>query len=70
MLRSVHHTLPHEYSTLIEAINQGETLADMAPRSKLWRRLKELAEELVMQSESETEAQDAAKPGLLRRIFS
>ncbi len=70
MSRPVLHTLPHEYSTLIEAINQGEALADLAPRSKLWRRLKELAEELVSQSESDAEAQDAAKPGLLRRIFS
>lgn len=70
MPRSVLHTLPHEYSTIIEAINQGETLADVAPRSKLWRRLKEVANELVVQSESVTEAQDAAKPGLLRRIFS
>jgi pilus assembly protein CpaE len=70
MPRSVLHTLPHEYSTIMEAINQGETLADVAPRSKLWRRLKEVAEELVAQNEAITEAQDVAKPGLLRRIFS
>ncbi|MDD1751429.1 MAG: hypothetical protein LUO89_16315 [Methanothrix sp.] len=70
MPRPVLHTLPHEFSTLIEAINQGETLAEVAPRSKLWRRLKEVAEELVAQSKSNTDAQDAAKPGLLRRIFS
>jgi pilus assembly protein CpaE len=70
MSRPVLHTLPHEYSTLIEAINQGETLVDLAPRSKLWRRLRELAEELASQSEADAEAQDATKPGLLRRIFS
>ncbi len=70
MLRSVLYTLPHEYSTIMEAINQGETLAQIAPRSKLWRRLKEVAEELSAQSESYSEAQDTARPGLLRRIFS
>ena len=70
MRQQVLHTLPHEFSTLLEAINQGETLADVAPRSKFWRQLKEMAEELVAQSKSNTDAQDAAKPGLLRRIFS
>jgi pilus assembly protein CpaE len=70
MPRSISHTLPHEYASIIEAVNQGETLADIAPRSKLWRQLKEVAEELVAQSKSDTETQEAAKPGLLRRIFS
>ena len=41
----------------------------MAPRSKLWRRLKEMAEELVEQRKPKPTANDATKPGLLRRIF-
>jgi pilus assembly protein CpaE len=36
-------TLPHEYAPLMEAINQGEALGKMSPRSKLWRGLKEMA---------------------------
>lgn len=65
----VYYTLPDEHPTLIEAINQGEPLGEVAPRSKLWRRLKELAVELVEQSKPGTEKQLAAKPGLLRRLF-
>ncbi len=65
----VYYTLPDEHPTLLEAINQGEPLKEVAPRSKLWRRLKELAEELVEQSKPETDKQLAAKPGLLRRFF-
>jgi pilus assembly protein CpaE len=63
------YTLPSDYLHLIEAINQGESLGERAPRSKLWRRLRELAAELVEQRKPETDRQIAARPGLLRRFF-
>jgi pilus assembly protein CpaE len=62
-------TFPSDYQPLIDAINQGEPLGEVAPRSKLWRRLKDLAFELIEQSKPEAEAQLAARPGLLRRLF-
>lgn len=67
--QSVSYTLPSDYPPLIEAINQGEPLGTMAPRSKLWRRLKELAGDLASQARVESEAQRAARPGLLHRLF-
>jgi pilus assembly protein CpaE len=62
-------TLPSDYPALIEAINQGEPLGTIAPRSRLWRRLKELAGDLASQARVESEAQLAARPGLLHRLF-
>lgn len=67
--QSVSYTLPSDYPPLIEAINQGEPLGTMAPRSKLWRRLKELADDLASQARVESDAQRAARPGLLHRLF-
>jgi pilus assembly protein CpaE len=64
------YTFPHQYYPIVEAINQGEPLWESAPRSKLWQRLKELAAELVAQNQPKTEKPFAAKPGLLRKIFS
>lgn len=64
------YTFPHQYYPIVEAINQGEPLWESAPRSKLWHRLKELAAELVAQNQPKTEKPFAAKPGLLRKIFS
>jgi pilus assembly protein CpaE len=65
----IFYTLPSDYLHLIEAINQGEPLGERTPRSKLWRRLRELAAELVEQSKPETDRQMATRPGLLRRLF-
>ena len=63
-------TFPHEYAPLMEAINQGDTLGKMAPRSKLWRGLKELAAELVARSKPGAERRQAASgPGLLGKLF-
>ncbi len=67
--RAISYTLPSDYVHLIEAINQGESLGERAPRSKLWRRLRELAAELLEQRKPETERQMATRPGLLRRLF-
>jgi pilus assembly protein CpaE len=64
----VSYTLPSDYPPLIEAINQGEPLGTMAPRSKLWRRLKELAGDQISQARVESN-QQAARPGLLNRLF-
>jgi pilus assembly protein CpaE len=70
-LQPVSCTLPHEYLTLVEAINQGETLGKMAPRSKLWRGLQDLAAGLVEQSKPGTESRKpAGSPGLLGKLFS
>ena len=64
-------TLPHEYAPLMEAINQGETLGKIAPRSKLWRGLQDLAAGLLAQSKPGAERQKAASaPGLLGKLFS
>jgi pilus assembly protein CpaE len=64
----VSHTLPNDYKNLIEAINQGIALGEVAPRSKLWRKLESLAAELAAarQEQDKTEA----PTGLLRRLFS
>ncbi len=40
-------TLPHDYISLMESINQGIPLGEAAPKSKLWRQLLELAKDLV-----------------------
>jgi len=64
------YTFPHQYYPIVEAINQGEPLWESAPKSKLWQRLKELAAELVAENQPKTEKPPAAKPGLLRKLFS
>jgi pilus assembly protein CpaE len=70
-LQPVACTLPHEYAPLMEAINQGETLGKMSPRSKLWRGLKDLAADLVAWSKPGAEKRQAASgPGLLGKLFS
>jgi Flp pilus assembly CpaE family ATPase len=63
-------TLPHDYLPLIEAINQGLALGELAPRSKLWRKLKGIATELVAERKRLTEKEVSARPGLLRRLFA
>jgi pilus assembly protein CpaE len=62
-------TLPSDFAHLINAINQGEPLRDVASRSKLWRRLEGIAGKLMEQGKSESDRQVAARPGLLRRLF-
>jgi pilus assembly protein CpaE len=70
-LHPVAHTLPHDYAPMMGAINQGETLAKIAPRSKVWGGLKDLAADLVAQSKPGAERRQAAGgPGLLGKIFS
>jgi len=63
-------TLPHDYLHLIEAINQGIPLGELAPRAKLWRKLKELAAALVAERARQTETAVPVRPGLLKRLFA
>lgn len=63
-------TLPLEHQILLEAINQGEPLSEVAPRSRLWRQLKSVAAELIeQQSKAESDNALAAKPGFLKRLM-
>ena len=62
-------TLPNDYASLREALNQGMALGDLAPRSKLWRSFKELAGKLVAERQLQTEKHVAARPGFFRRLL-
>lgn len=63
------YTLPSDYLALSEAINQGVPLVEAAPRSKLWRRLKALAGELIVLSKPKAAQAHASGRGFFRRIF-
>ena len=65
----VFSTLPYDYAVLREAINQGMALGDSAPRSKLWRRLKDMAVKLEAERQRQTDKQDAARTGFFRRLL-
>jgi pilus assembly protein CpaE len=71
MHRLAVQTLPDEHQIMLEAVNQGEALNELAPRSRFWRQLRSLAAELVeQQNQSETEnAQAAKQPGFLKRLM-
>jgi pilus assembly protein CpaE len=68
--RPVFATLPSDYAVLSESINQGVPLNQMAPRCKLQRRLKGLAEELVstLQVDASAQTPDQTK-GRRRFLF-
>jgi pilus assembly protein CpaE len=56
-------TLPSDYQAMMQSLNQGAPLMDAAPRSKLWRSIKELASKIVQEFGDETnEANGAAEP--------
>jgi pilus assembly protein CpaE len=61
--RPIFGTLPSDYAVLSECINQGVPLNQMAPRSKLQRRLQGLADELVstIQANLSTQTPDQTK---------
>jgi pilus assembly protein CpaE len=65
----VFFTLPDDREDVREAINQGMALGEQAPRSRLWRRFKDLAGELAAELERQTGKPSAARPGLLRRLL-
>jgi pilus assembly protein CpaE len=41
--RTTYATLPNDYQSMMQCLNQGSPLTAAAPRSKLWRAVKELA---------------------------
>jgi pilus assembly protein CpaE len=62
-------TLPHDYHAQVEAINQGIALGELAPRSRLWRSLKQLAAALLAERQDRSEKPGSARTGLLRKLF-
>jgi len=56
-------TLPSDYQALMQCLNQGTPLMGAAPRSKLWRGIKELTSQIVAEiGDDENEANSAAIP--------
>jgi pilus assembly protein CpaE len=56
-------TLPNDSPSLIQCLNQGSPLMNTAPRSKLWRGVKELASRVLQEiGDDEHEADGAAAP--------
>jgi pilus assembly protein CpaE len=69
-LESINHqpvfcTLPSDYKTISESINLGVPLAEKSPKSKLYRSLQGLAEELIHACQMES----GAEPKPRRRFF-
>jgi pilus assembly protein CpaE len=62
-------TLPPDIAVMREAINQGMSLKDLAPHSKLWRKLKSLAGDLEAERQRQTEKQSASRAGFFRRLL-
>ncbi len=69
----VYFTLPHDYTSLMECINQGISLGESSPRCKLWRQISDLATGLVADSKKSaktgTAKGGAHHVGLFHRIF-
>ncbi|MBU4274038.1 MAG: AAA family ATPase [Planctomycetes bacterium] len=56
-------TLPNDYPALMQCLNQGSPLMGAAPRSKLWRSIKELTSQILAEiGDDEHEANGAAAP--------
>lgn len=66
-LQPVFFTLPSDFVSLIDTINQGVTLAEGAPRSKLWRRMKAMASELIALMRPQPE--EVSRLGFLKKFF-
>lgn len=47
MQHSAFHTLPSDYLALMQCLNQGNPLVTTAPRSKLWRSIKDLGTQIL-----------------------
>ena len=69
-MQPIFYQLPSDYDSIADAINQGESLAESAPNSKLWRSIKQLATELIEQSGVTPSNGTASRPGLFKRLFS
>lgn len=56
-------TLPNDYQALMQCLNQGAPLMNAAPRSKLWRSIREMASRVIQEvGEAEQEGEGAAAP--------
>ncbi|MDD3580328.1 MAG: AAA family ATPase [Desulfobacca sp.] len=65
----VSYTLTSDYPALIAAIDQGTSLSVVAPRSRLWRDLQNLAQDLANQAQFASEEEAAGKTNWLRRLL-
>jgi len=69
-MQPIYYQLPSDYESLSDAINQGESLAESAPHSKLWRSIKQLATQLIQEAGATPTNGISPKPGLLKRLFA
>jgi pilus assembly protein CpaE len=69
-MQPIFYQLPSDYDSIADAINQGESLAEASPNSKLWRSIKQLATELIIQSGVTPPNGTTSRPGLFKRLFS
>lgn len=67
--REIFHQLPDDWKTVSSAINMGVPLRDVSPKSRVRLAMNELAR-LIASPENADEQEEAAKAGLLGRIFS
>jgi pilus assembly protein CpaE len=58
MKQKAYFTLPSDYENVSEAINRGVPLANVAPKSKLWKGLEGLAQQLLGQLQTRDEARE------------
>lgn len=62
-------TLPSDYASLIDAINQGLSLGEVAPRSRLWRSVRGMAKNLIVQQQQQQDQLSSGAKGFIRRLF-
>jgi pilus assembly protein CpaE len=67
--RPIFATLPSDFAILSESINQGVPLNQIAPRSKLQRRMQGLAEELISTAQVNVSAQTPDQTKSRRRFL-
>jgi len=53
-------TLPNDYPALMQCLNQGSLLLGAAPRSKLWRSVKEMTSRIIAEIGADEQEADAA----------
>jgi pilus assembly protein CpaE len=55
-------TLPNDYPALMQCLNQGSLLMGAAPRSKLWRSMKEMTSQIISEIGDDEGEADVAAP--------
>ncbi len=53
-------TLPNDYPAMMQCLNQGSGLGTAAPRSKLWRSIKEMASQILMEISADEHGAEVA----------